>query len=340
MPSSPPSINKLNKLFLWGIIGNRPIIDFLHKSATRGKLAHAYLFSGPTSLGKKTALFLFAKSILCQAAGINASEKPCNLCQSCKLFIKEMHPDVLFLHAADDKKNISIDEVRAFISRLNRSALLSPKKIGIITDAHALSHEAQAALLKFLEEPSAGTILLLHTEHRSRLSKTLISRLLQIQFNLVPNDFIIRALSEISSLSRTVQNEIAQSSDHRPGLGISLAQHPAEWESVRAKKKSLVRVYQESSFDRFQYIDAILPKSSSFTETQHALADTLVQILHFAHEYLVASVVAARNRQVIEWTRFIHLTVKLRSMINQNIEPRLILSLLLMHMPHGSQAAE
>lgn len=142
------------------------ILEFFKRAIKARKLAHGYLFWGPEGSGKKDAAFWLAD------------------------FLKTNPFDVLYIKPEEDKKEISIDQIRKAKKHLSLSSYSSNYKFVIIDRAEAINFSAANALLKTLEEPQENTVLILITPKPDFLPKTIISRLQDIRFKSVSLDKI------------------------------------------------------------------------------------------------------------------------------------------------------
>lgn len=162
---------------------------------TRETLAHAYLLSGPAGVGKKTFARRLAQSLLCLAPkdGVLGYD---DTCSACALFHAEnaRHPD--FVEHAGTLKIGDPDVVRGFYQSEELSArdlvrLLSMQSYGggmrvlLLGDVEFATREAANALLKFLEEPPRGVVMLLTSPSPARLLPTIRSRLVELRFPLL-----------------------------------------------------------------------------------------------------------------------------------------------------------
>ncbi|MDR9498065.1 MAG: DNA-directed DNA polymerase [Hydrogenovibrio sp.] len=138
-----------------------------------GQVGQAYLLAGQAGTGLEGLVHRQMQSLLCQAT---ATVPPCGECPACRSFANQTHPDALFLRPPEDKTVIPIDAVRAFNEKVFTTSHQGGRKVGLIAPAEALSESAFNALLKTLEEPPAGTVLILLTHAPSRLPATIISR--------------------------------------------------------------------------------------------------------------------------------------------------------------------
>ena len=74
----------------WNIVGHGWAVDYLRRSVARGEVAHAYLFSGPSGIGKATLAVRLAQALLCE----RDDGDPCLVCRSCRRIASGNHPDV------------------------------------------------------------------------------------------------------------------------------------------------------------------------------------------------------------------------------------------------------
>jgi DNA polymerase-3 subunit delta' len=146
----------------------------------RGTLPHALLLRGPEGLGKLHFAEYLAAALLCLENIDDGA--PCGQCRACTLIRAGSHPDLLTLSIPEDKKVIGVDQVRELIDRLAITPQYAPGKVVIISPAHALNHNAANSLLKTLEEPPAGALLLLCSSRPASLPATIRSRCQQLAF--------------------------------------------------------------------------------------------------------------------------------------------------------------
>jgi DNA polymerase-3 subunit delta' len=161
------------------IKGQNKVLNFLIKSLRNNRLAHAYLFIGPDSIGKDIVAKRFAKILNCQ----NKDFDSCDSCSSCIRIENESHPDIHWIKP-DTSGFIRITDIR----QLERDIYLKPyearKKVYIIQDAQCMTEEANNALLKTLEEPPSDSILILISSQPSRIFSTVLSRCQKVYFSL------------------------------------------------------------------------------------------------------------------------------------------------------------
>lgn len=139
------------------------------RSVKAGRIAHAFLLTGPHGVGKKSCADLIARAILCQS-----DEPPCGECPECKMYLAGSHPDVHIVAA--EGRSISVDEIRTLREKLALRPFGGGRHIVIIRDADRLTAQAQNALLKTLEEPAGDTVFFLITDQPGAMLQTIVSR--------------------------------------------------------------------------------------------------------------------------------------------------------------------
>ncbi len=159
----------------------------LHAQIERGKHATTYLFTGDELDKKKALAIAFAKALNCERSlrgGRKADEAIYDIactCESCRQIEAGTHPDVKWYGLDEEAASIKIEEVRDFKNWLSYKPYKGKVKVFIFNRAERLTAEAQNALLKSLEEPPPGNVILLLVPHRKFLFDTIGSRATEIK---------------------------------------------------------------------------------------------------------------------------------------------------------------
>ncbi|MCP5283828.1 MAG: DNA polymerase III subunit gamma/tau [Burkholderiaceae bacterium] len=165
------------------MVGQPHVVQALGNALERGRLHHAYLFTGTRGIGKTTISRILAKSLNCTGAdgqgGITA--QPCGVCHACTAVDADRYPDYIEMDAAS---NGGKEEIRDLIERAAYKPSVGRFKVFMIDEAHQLTKDAFNALLKTLEEPPEYLKFVLATTDPEKMLPTVLSRCLQ--FNLRP----------------------------------------------------------------------------------------------------------------------------------------------------------
>lgn len=236
------------------VLGQSQAIDLLNLQLSTGRQHHAYIFHGPVGVGKFTTALAYARILLCQAQQPDLAGRitACDACPSCQLLsgliadqeaaedddtlgLTTAHPDLHVVRkelarfsddASTRNRKLTRIPVEVLRSALIEPANLAPKigtsKVFIVDEAELLNPAGQNALLKTLEEPPAGTTLILVTGNEDRLLPTIRSRCMRIAFSQLPDqavqDWCTKHTPELSSDQQRVLVEFAAGSLGRAQL--------------------------------------------------------------------------------------------------------------------------
>jgi len=228
------NLNKNGVFMHWKrLVGQERIKDALSSAFVNNTLGHAYLFCGDAGVGKFAAAFELGMTLLCKSEG----DRPCGTCSSCVKMLKYGHPDFHLVmpvaleteHRKDSKltdegwkyvsecavdrisnpyrirsfssiPQVPLDWVKEVNQSILRGALEGERNVAIIDGIDMLSAESANAMLKTLEEPPKGTVMLLLTERIHSVLPTIISRCQIMRFSWLAPQVIADELSKIYSV--------------------------------------------------------------------------------------------------------------------------------------------
>ncbi len=161
------------------LTGQEAVSRIFKNAISNGKVAHAYIFSGPRGVGKTTTARILAKALNC----VNGpTPEPCGKCAACLPIADGSSVDVSEI---DGASNTGVDNIRDIRERVRYAPSGNRFKVYIIDEAHMLSTSAFNALLKTLEEPPPHVIFVLATTEPKKIPPTVLSRCQHLPFKRI-----------------------------------------------------------------------------------------------------------------------------------------------------------
>lgn len=185
------------------LVGQQAVKTALKNALASGKIAHAYLFSGPRGTGKTSTARILAKALNCEQG---PTPTPCGHCHNCERITAGTSMDVMEIDAAS---NTGVDDIRELREQINFAPVDGRYKVYIIDEVHMLSSGAFNALLKTLEEPPAHVIFILATTDPQKIPATIHSRCQRFDFRRVTVDEIVEHLALVAQGSGIEADEEA-----------------------------------------------------------------------------------------------------------------------------------
>ena len=173
------------------VVGQDPVTRTLRNALSSGRVAHAYLFTGPRGVGKTTTARLLAKALACTA---RTGPEACGACPSCQDFVSGAPVDVMEIDAAS---NTSVDDIRTLRENVKYAPARGRFKVYIVDEVHMLSGAAFNAFLKTLEEPPAHVVFILATTDPKKIPATVLSRCQRFDFRPIAPEQLTQSLTRI-----------------------------------------------------------------------------------------------------------------------------------------------
>lgn len=230
------------------IIGQREVMESLKRSLSENRIGHAYIFSGPAGMGKKTIAHIFAAFLLCENPGLT---DVCGKCKACLLFENDTNPD--FHRINTDETSIGVDLIREIQGDATLKPMYSRRKVYIIENAEKMTGQAQNCLLKTFEEPQRYVVVILLTANYEILYETVRSRALHYHFRKYSREEVYRALGNSAGEDEGAIKLYADYSDGNIGIALKLA-HSSDFQVLRDSVTALLPgVEKGSANDVFEF---------------------------------------------------------------------------------------
>lgn len=188
-----PLYRKYRPQTLDKLVGQEHIKKTLTSAIELGKIAHAFLFTGPRGTGKTSTARILAKSLNCKNG---PTIHPCGECESCLDIMNSVPIDVIEIDAASNRK---VEDTQSILEKIQYVPVHGKYKIYIIDEVHMLTNHAFNALLKTLEEPPENVIFILATTEVHKVLDTIKSRCQRFDFRRITTDDIVKHLRYISN---------------------------------------------------------------------------------------------------------------------------------------------
>ncbi len=198
-----------------GLVGHEDVVRRFMRSLESGRLHHAWLLHGPKGIGKTSLAMELARRYLC------ASHAGCGHCHACRMLRAGSHPDFLFVEPLEGKRDLAIGQIRSALDFLALSGRESMRRVVLLDDAERMNPQAANALLKGLEEPSAGALLLLVCSELMLLPATVRSRCLLVPCALL-DETASRRIWEIMGLDASLLSLARMLGPGTPGRAACL----------------------------------------------------------------------------------------------------------------------
>jgi DNA polymerase III subunit delta' len=354
----------------WDVVGHERAVDLLRRSIEHGRLGHAYLFSGPDGVGKRTLALELARAVNCETAGPGARPMlpglgfddpaeesggdggpPCGACRRCRLIAEGKHPEVRVVGVEPPHKVIRVADVES----IQADAALRPadayRKVYVIDGAELLHVDAANRLLKTIEEPPPSVMLVLTTVDPEATLETIVSRCQHVRLHPLPPDRLAHELGR-RGLSPERAALLAALAEGAVGRALALAADEAILERRARHLDDLADLLAADRVERLQYARTLGDRWSGHPETvrevlatwlrwwrdvlllQKGAPNRAVNVDRLAdlerHAALVSPAVAAGAVSSLRDTL---------AMLDQNVNARLALDVALLDLPRPARAA-
>lgn len=234
----------------WNIHGHDWAADMLQQHIVNGNMRHAYLFSGPVGVGRRTLALRFAQVVNCTQPP--APGEACGICQTCKQIDRMQHADLAVVQA-EEGSVLKVDQVRNLRHFVSLAPYASNYRVSLLLNFQQANANAQNALLKTLEEPNSKVLMLVTVDDAENLLPTITSRCELIRLRPMDVEALSALLQEESALDTEKTNLIARIAGGRVGYAKRLAESEELLEERRIWLENVLALAAAGKTERFDY---------------------------------------------------------------------------------------
>jgi DNA polymerase-3 subunit delta' len=248
----------------WSLLGHEWAVDMLRQHIAREAVRHAYLFSGPPGLGRRTLALRFAQALNCPQP--TAPGEPCGVCRDCKQIEAMQHPDLSIMQAEVEGGTLKVDQVREVRRALALKPYQAKYRIALFLRFQEASEGAANALLKTLEEAPDHAILILTTDNSEGLLPTITSRCEILRLRPLSVEAIEAHLKAHGAKAENA-HLIAHVSGGRPGYALRLLEDETALEFRAARLADLSGLLSATRVGKFNYAEALAKDRETMRQT-------------------------------------------------------------------------
>jgi DNA polymerase-3 subunit delta' len=343
MPQAQMSEAKVGMTENWGLVGHEWAVDMLRQQILHDSVRHAYLFSGPPGLGRRTLALRFAQALTCATPA--APAVPCGACRTCKQIEAMQYTDLVVVQAEKEGGTLTVDKIRAVQQSLVLKPYQGNYRLALFLRFQEANASAANALLKTLEEAPPHAILILTADSAEQLLPTIVSRCEILRLRLLPVEAVEAAL-KARRADDAQARLLAHLSGGRPGYAFHLLDDPSTLDFQRERLDDLHRLLSATRVEKFAYAGKLTDRRN---EARERFRDTLLIWLTYWRDVLVSAsgsssplvnvdrlgeIEALADRLGLASARkMIDAAEKAVEQLEKNVNPRLLVEVLLLDLP-------
>ena len=325
------------------VVGHQQARALLARAAASGQVSHAYLLTGPRNVGKTTLAFAFAELLECETPDY-VSGAACGVCASCRKIEHGNHPDVTLVEPEEGKRQLGVDAVRETVVRMANLAPSAGRwRVFILPDVERMTANTVNALLKTLEEPPEGVVLLLTSSEPDTLLPTLISRCQIVPLQALMADEIADALQRRWQVPEEEARALAALANGRLGWAVAAHEHPELREERSEQLTRIVSLAEASRDERIRAAGAFAADGETARRVLELWTvwwrDVVLAACGAAH---LASAGAPRREAERQGhalgceraQSFLRALIEAQNALDANANARLTLEVLMLDLPH------
>ncbi len=274
----------------WNLLGHEWAEEMLRQHITTGQLRHAYLFSGPRGVGRRSLALRFAQAINCTQPP--APGEPCRECRICRQIEAMQQADLNILQSAQEGDTLKVDNVRELQHMLALAPYESNYRVALLLRFEEANESAQNALLKTLEEPNSRVVLLATADDPENLLPTITSRCELMRLRPMAPAVLSARLQDMRELEISQADLIAQIAGGRPGYALRLIDNPDLLAERQQAMQDCLNLLGLTRLERISFVES-LTKGRARADAKGDLRGELTVWLSFWRDVLLAGLEGA-----------------------------------------------
>ncbi len=332
----------------WGMLGNEWAVDMLKLHITHDSVRHAYLFSGPPGIGRRTLALRLAQAMNCPQP--LAPGQPCGTCRTCQQIERMQYPDLAVIQAEREGGTLKVEQIRAIRQSLVLKPYQGSHRVALFLHFQEANANAANALLKTLEEAPTYVVLVLTADTPEQLLPTILSRCEVLRLRPLPVESIEGYLKEHGA-DPADAHLLAHISGGRPGYALRLMGDQEALALRTQRLEDLQRLLQSNRRRRFAYAEKLAGRKN---ESKERLRETLLLWLSFWRDVMlrragadtplanvdcITGIEALAGRlSLAEAHRLVAAAEGAIDQLERNVNPRLLVEVLLLDWPHEEKS--